>query len=105
MVLEAFVGPRPEGMQACHFPDRSTRNNRLENLRWDTGSENTIDKIRHGTIACGERNGFSILTAQDVLEIREKLKHGGKNRTLGREYGVSGTHIKRIGLRLVWNHV
>lgn len=47
LVMEAFVGERPEGMEVCHnngTPD----DNRLENLRWDTRSENMIDVIRHG---------------------------------------------------------
>ena len=36
LVLSAFVGPCPVGMEACHFPDRNPSNNHLENLRWDT---------------------------------------------------------------------
>lgn len=49
LVLEAFVGPRPDGTEACHFPDREPSNNRLENLRWDTPGENQLDKVRHRT--------------------------------------------------------
>lgn len=48
LVIEAFVSPRPEGMQACHN-DGNNRNNTVENLRWDTASANTYDKVRHGT--------------------------------------------------------
>ena len=47
LVLEAFVGPRPEGMEACHWNDIKT-DNRASNLRWDTRSENTKDRIRNG---------------------------------------------------------
>ena len=47
LVLEAFVGPRPEGMEACHWDDDPDNNN-LSNLRWDTHSENSRDKIRNG---------------------------------------------------------
>jgi hypothetical protein len=47
-VLTTFVGPRPDGMEACHNNgDRS--DNRLVNLRWDTSSENNLDRVRHGT--------------------------------------------------------
>lgn len=49
LVLLAFVGPCPEGMEGCHFPDRSPSNNRLDNLRWDTRSGNRRDAIAHGT--------------------------------------------------------
>ncbi|CAN5951037.1 unnamed protein product [Sphagnum jensenii] len=47
LVLETFVGPRPEGMEACHFPDSDPSNNKLQNLRWDTHSENVRDRFRH----------------------------------------------------------
>ncbi|MGP9622564.1 NUMOD4 motif-containing HNH endonuclease [Corynebacterium sp. AOP34-AQ2-28] len=48
LVLEAFVGPCPEGMEACHNNgDRGDP--RLANLRWDSASENQRDRRRHGT--------------------------------------------------------
>lgn len=50
LVLEAFVGPRPDGMQACHN-DGNRRNNTVANLRWDTASNNVQDCLRHGTQA------------------------------------------------------
>lgn len=47
LMLEAFVGPRSPGMQACHLNDDGI-DNRLENLRWDTQVNNAIDCIRNG---------------------------------------------------------
>lgn len=47
LVLLAFVGPRLDGMEGCHnngVPD----DNRVENLRWGTRSENSLDMVRHG---------------------------------------------------------
>lgn len=46
MVLEAFVGPKPEGLQCCHFDD-DRWNNYLTNLRWDTQSSNRLDCMRN----------------------------------------------------------
>jgi len=46
LVLEAFVGPKPNGMEGCHYPDHDKRNNRLDNLRWDTHAENAKDSYR-----------------------------------------------------------
>lgn len=48
LVLTAFVGPRPPGMQACHN-DGDETNNALSNLRWDTPRANQADRIEHGT--------------------------------------------------------
>lgn len=47
LVLEAFVGPCPPGMEACHN-DGDPANNSLGNLRWDTHLANMHDKVRHG---------------------------------------------------------
>jgi hypothetical protein len=49
LVLEAFVGPRPEGMIARHWPERDVSNNCLANLSWDTPSQNNLDRRFHGT--------------------------------------------------------
>lgn len=48
LVLSAFVGPCPEGMEGCHN-NGNPSDNRVENLRWDSRSENTKDRVRHGT--------------------------------------------------------
>jgi hypothetical protein len=47
LVLEAFVGPCPEGMEGLHWDDDKD-NNRLSNLRWGTRTENLLDCIRNG---------------------------------------------------------
>lgn len=47
LVLEAFVGPRPMGMEGCHRDDDQS-NNALSNLRWDTPRENKLDVVRNG---------------------------------------------------------
>lgn len=52
LVLEAFVGPAPEGMECCHNDDKKG-NNHLSNLRWDTKSENQLDRVRNGIYVNG----------------------------------------------------
>lgn len=47
LVLEAFVGPRPDGQVARHLNDDNW-DNRLENLAWGTHAENRRDAIRNG---------------------------------------------------------
>lgn len=48
IVLEAFKGACPPGLQARHL-DGIKIHCAPENLEWGTGSENTKDQIRHGT--------------------------------------------------------
>lgn len=47
LVLEAFVGPCPPGMECRHFPDNDTANNRLTNLGWATPVLNMLDRRVH----------------------------------------------------------
>lgn len=48
LVLAAFVGPRPPGMQIRHL-DGLTTNAHLSNLAYGTARENAADLRRHGT--------------------------------------------------------
>lgn len=47
LVLLAFVGPCPEGMEVLHWDD-NPRNNHLSNLRYGTRQENIEDAKRNG---------------------------------------------------------
>lgn len=47
LVLEAFVGPRPPGLVACHNNGNGT-DNHVRNLRWDTQASNMQDRLAHG---------------------------------------------------------
>ena len=51
LVLEAFVGPRPEGIagEDTRHLDGNPSNNHLSNLKWGSTLENVHDMIDHGT--------------------------------------------------------
>ena len=75
LMLEAFVGPCPDGMESCH--NNGIRSDcRLENIRWDTISANQMDKVGHGTSNRGERQGNSKLTEWDIRWIKRFQEHG-----------------------------
>lgn len=69
LVMEAFVGPCPDGQEVCH-DDGNGHNNRLGNLRYDTRPSNHADKRRHGTHQDGERNQSAKLTNAQAEEIK-----------------------------------
>lgn len=48
LVMRAFVGPLPDGMEVRHL-DGNAQNNHLSNLRYGTHAENVQDMLRHGT--------------------------------------------------------
>lgn len=105
LVLEHFVGPRPEGYEACH-ENGIKMDPRLSNLRWDTGSvNNLVDKERHGTLLKGERIHQSKLTGGDVARIREIYKAGGRSQqSIADEYGVAQQTIGRAISGKHWKH-
>lgn len=106
LVLEAFVGPCPNGHQACHFPDRDVTNNRRCNLRWDTLLENARDRIRHGTQVRGESQPRAKLTDADVSAIREEYFSGDvRAEDIAARYDVTATLIQNIVRGKTWKHV
>lgn len=104
IVLEAFVGPRPPGMECCHW-DNDVANNTLANLRWGTSTENGLDKRRHGTRK-GELNSMVRLTEREVLEIRSRWgSEAISKRELGRQYGISYHTVHSIVKGRRWQHI
>ena len=102
LVLEAFIGPRPAGME-CRHDDGIKTNNNVENLRWGTRSENQMDRAKHGTSNRGERCGSSKLTEWSVGWIRRFLEHGfAGQRYLARMFGVDEATIRKIKKREIW---
>lgn len=104
LVLEAFVGPRPAGLQAGHW-DGDHRNNRLSNLSWITPKENGQDKVRHGRSQRGERSASAKLTESQVRELRRRAALGEQFRRLAKEFGVSASAAAQIARGLRWGHV
>lgn len=47
VIALTFLGPPPPGTEVCHGNGDKT-DNRLENLRYGTASENSHDAVRHG---------------------------------------------------------
>lgn len=109
LVLDAFVGPCPPGMEGCHN-DGNPLNNGLANLRWDTHRANMGDTVLHGTrslppVHLGERHHNATLSDADIRAIRTTVIRRGTKALLARRYGVSATTINRILARAVWRHV
>lgn len=48
LMARTFLGPCPTGLQVCHNNGNGF-DNHLDNLRYDTPSENNFDQVMHGT--------------------------------------------------------
>lgn len=104
LVLEAFVGPCPEDMEACHN-NGERADNRLTNLRWDTRVANSGDRALHGTLVQGERHPSSKLTEQDIHEMRSLHADGMSLGELSARFVTSKGNVCTIVHRKKWKHL
>lgn len=109
MVAEAFLGPRPDGMQINHINGIKT-DNRLCNLEYVTPSENMRHAYRIGLHrahpSLGERHGCAKLTEGAVRDIRVSVNERGiRSHVLAAKYGVSRSMVSRIASGKAWRHV
>jgi hypothetical protein len=101
LVLEAFVGPCPQGMECLHG-DGTRGNNVLANLAWGTPKANSADRRRHGTGPNGRRNPKAKLCEQQVLRIRGDAR---AQALIAREYSVDQTTVSDVKRRRTWAEV
>lgn len=100
LVLEAFIGPRPPGMEGAHR-NGNKRDNRIENLYWATPKQNGEDNARLG-VSKGELHDMAKLTDDAVRYIRAS---GMRRDVLADMFKVSKTTIQRVLSGRGWTHV
>lgn len=89
LVAEAFLGPRPPGME-CRHMDGDCDNNATWNLAYGTAKENAADRERHGNTLRGERHGSSKLTDSQRIHIAYLRRCARMTqRAVAAKYGVS----------------
>jgi hypothetical protein len=88
LVMLAFVGPRPEGLEVCHEDDNPA-NNRLDNLRYDTHLANMQDAVKQGRM-------IRKLSREQKTQITKDRANGLSARGIAKKYKVSDTTIYRI---------
>ena len=87
-----------EGQEVAHW--NSIRDdNRVENLRWASVSDNQKDRIRHGTYG----SKFSESTIRAVLDLYVPGLTTQKD--VAKYLGISPTHVSRIFRRETWSHL
>lgn len=108
LILEAFIGPCPEGLEACHRNDDPT-DDRLENLRWDTHRSKMRDMVRNGhhggATRPGEDHRKAKLTESDVREIFALHAKGVSNLEIAAMKRVSPPNVCNILKRRSWKHL
>ena len=87
--------------------DSNRENNSLNNLEWVTKEENDKHGYEFGNASNkGSKNGFSVLTEEQVLEIRKKrIEDNLTYQKLAEIYNVSYGCIAGIIQRTNWKHI
>jgi len=102
LVLDAFVGEKPNDQMVCAHGNGVRTDNRLENLRWATCLENHNDRRSHGSDFAGTRNPACKLKPEDVIAIRKDTRPLNQ---IAKDYGVHWGHIGHIKRGRVWKHI
>lgn len=107
LVLLAFEGLPPSVLHECCHHDGNAKNNRITNLRWGTRQSNADDRIRHGTQIRGTSVGISVLTEDQVREVKAAIPFWvkGMGRAFAIKFGVGDACISQIKRGNTWGHV
>jgi hypothetical protein len=102
LVLLAFVGPRPKGMDVSHL-DGNRKNCILSNLVYESRRDNEARKVIHKTLLFGENHPSSKLNNKQVKEARRLLESGSLSMSkIGALFGVSKRCISHIKYGDTW---
>ncbi len=101
VVLEVFVGPRPDGAITRHL-NGDPGDNRVCNLAWGSPRENMHDKWKHDTMYRGSAHHSTSLTEGVVQDIRRALRQGCSRRDVEASFGVGYGVVKNIDTGKTW---
>lgn len=96
LVLESFVGKKPQGYECDHI-NSNKQNNSLSNLQYLTRAENRSHK--------GSKHGMSKLSEKLVKAIKKLVDRGFTQKDIAELYEVSASTISSIITGRTWNHV
>lgn len=90
VVMDAFVGPRPEGMVVNH-KDRDKTNNTLSNLEYLTYSDNNRHSVRRG-----DEHPFAKFTNAEIEGARQLIDAGVHQSFVYKTLGCSQSYFSQI---------
>jgi exopolyphosphatase/pppGpp-phosphohydrolase len=105
LVAIAFI-PNPENKRTVNHKNGDKTDNSLNNLEWNTYSENHIHAHKNG-LNCnkGENCGMSKLDDASVREIKNLLLQGVSNKEIASMYNVKPNTISTLKKGHTWTHI
>ena len=88
LVMKTFIGEPPEKCEVLHY-DGDPTNNKLDNLRYGSRTENILDVFRLG-------GRWRKLTAHEAKIVQASLDFGARGTDIARKFNVSPSTISSI---------
>lgn len=106
LVALTFI-PNPENKPFVNHIDGNKTNNNVSNLEWVTPSENSQHAFDNGLINIprNEDNKLSVLTNNQVREIKKRIANGDKQRDIAFDYNVHYSLISHIKAGRKWGDI
>lgn len=104
LVLRAFVGPVPKGMEPNH-KNGIKADNRLINLEYVTKSINILHSRRELGQCVGSRHGAALIDESRVFEIKRAMLSGQRNVDIAKRFRVGLCTVSAIRTGRQWRHV
>lgn len=95
ILLESYVGPKPEGMVARHL-DGDPTNNHLDNLVWGSYKENAEDTVRHGRSTAGSKHSLAKVTIDLSKQVLTLRSEGKTQREIAERTGINQATVSHI---------
>lgn len=94
VIAEAFLGPKPVGMQVRHL-NGDKNDNRPSNLSYGSALANAIDRELHGTTVRGERSVQARHSDVQVAEAVRLVAAGIPRSVVEAKFSVSKSGLQR----------
>ncbi len=96
LICIAFHGNPPTEKHTASHLDGNWRNNKPENLRWETMTENHRRKKDHNTDDVGYKNSRAKVNKEQLEEIRKYLAQGLTHQSIADKFNVNRVFITKI---------
>lgn len=100
----AFLGLPSDGQIVLHGVN-GVSDNSVENLSWGTYRQNSIDKVRDGTMYNGSRHWKNKLTEYQAEKIFDLYLAGLDKRLIAEKLSITHQNVHAVLIGKTWKHV